>query len=313
MPMRRAGFLTLASAAALPIPAVAQGSAAIRLGAAPNDSAAEAYYADELGLFKKAGLNVAVSTFTNGVTMAQALVGGSLDAAGNNIVSLAIAIAKGIPFAILAGGAVYNTDAPTTVLCVAKNSPLRAAKDLDGKTVAVASLRDITYASAAAWIEQNGGHLGSVKFVEIPFPQAAPALERGTVDAAMIAEPSLSAGLRAGSVRIFGKAYDAIGKRFMFTLTFAMNDWIRENSAVARKLAGAIYDSGRWGNVPANHPKSAEILAHYAKLQPDAIAAMTRATYSVDVDARLLQPPLDIAYKYKLLERPMSATELLPH
>jgi NitT/TauT family transport system substrate-binding protein len=312
MRLRRAGFLTLAGAAALPLPALAQG-APIRLGSAANDSAAEAYYADELGLFKKAGLNVEISTFTNGVTMAQALVGGSLDVAGNNIVSLATAISKGIPFALLAGGAVYNTDAPTTVLCVAKNSPLRSAKDLEGKTVAVASIRDITYASAAAWIEQNHGTLANVKFVEIPFPQASAALERGTVDAAMIAEPSLSAGLRAGSIRIFGKAYDAIGKRFMFTLTFAMNDWIKKNAETARKLSQAIYDSGRWGNIPANQQHSAEILARYAKLDPAAIAAMTRSTYSTGTDPKLLQPPLDIAYRYKLLDRPMLAAELLPH
>lgn len=308
--MKRVRFLSLTAAqAALPLAAAAQSQTPVRMGTAANDSAAEAYYAQDLGLFQRAGLNVDLSTFPSGVTMAQAVVGGALDVGGHNIVSIAEAVSKNIPLALLAGGSVYSSNAPTTVMCVLKSSPLSSAKDLEGKTVSVLSLRDITYASASAWVQQNGGDVSKVKFIEIPFPQALAALERGTVDAAMIAEPSLSVGLRS-SLRIFAKPYDVIGKQFIITVTFASSDWIRKNAEDARKVSQAIYEAGRWANVPSNRPKSAAILAKYAKLEPATIAGMTRASYAPSQDLKLFQPPLDFAYKFKIVDRQLSASEL---
>jgi NitT/TauT family transport system substrate-binding protein len=311
--MKRTRFLALAAAASVPARVSAQGTAAplIRFGGTTNDSAAEPYYAQELGFFKRAGLNVEITTLGNGAAIAQAIAGGALDVGGTNLVGLGTAIAHNIPFALVAGGGVYSSNAPTTVLCVAKNAPYKTAKDLEGKTVAVPSLKDLTYAAAAAWLEQNGADISTVKFVEISFPEGAAALERGTVAAAMIAEPSLSKGLK-GSVRIFGKAFDGIAKQFMITATFGTNDWIRKNAETAKKLADVIYETARWANAKANQGRSGEILAGVAKLEPSVVQSMTRATYAVGADPKLLQPPLDIAYKYKFIERAMSASELLP-
>lgn len=311
--MKRTRFLALAAVASLPTRVTAQSSATptIRFGGTTNDSAAEPYYAQELGLFKRAGLNVEITTLSNGAAIAQAVAGGALDAGGTNLVGLGTAISHNIPFALVAGGGIYSTNAPTTVLCVAKNAPYKNAKDLEGKTVGVASLKDLTYAAAAAWIEQNGADLSKIKFAEIAFPEGAAALERGTVAAAMIAEPSLSKGLQS-SVRIFGKAFDGIAKQFMITATFATNDWIHKNPDAAKKLADVIYETARWANDKRNRARSGEILASVAKLDPSVVQSMTRATYAVNADPKLLQPPLDIAYKYKFLDRGMAASELLP-
>jgi NitT/TauT family transport system substrate-binding protein len=306
---RRSRFLALT--AALPTAARAQGAAEppIRLGTSPNDSAAEAYYAQELGLFKKAGLNVELQTLTNGATIAQAVAGGALDVGGHNVVGLATAIAHSIPFAMIAAGGIYSTAAPTTAMATAKNAALRGAKDLEGKTVGVPSLRDLTYAAAVAWLQQNGADLAKIKFVEIPFPEAGAALERGTVAAAMIAEPSLSIALR-GPARLFAKAFDAIAKQFMITCTFANTEWIRRNPEPARKLAQVWYDTARWAN--GNRQQSGEILARVVKLDLQTVQQMTRSTYAQSADPKLIQPALDAAYRYKFIDRAMSAGELLP-
>ena len=51
--------------------------------------------------------------------------------------SLAAAVERGLPFALIAGAGLYSTAKPTSMMIVAKNSPLKTAKDLSGKTVAV--------------------------------------------------------------------------------------------------------------------------------------------------------------------------------
>ncbi len=281
----------------------------VRFATTTNDSAAQILYAQDMGFLKRAGLNVEISMLTSGAAIAAAVAGGAIDAGGNNIVGLATAVARGLPFVLLAGGGRYVTQAPTTVLAVAKNSPLKTAKDLEGKIVSVVALRDLTYASAASWLEQNGADLSTIKFTEIPFPEAGAALERGTVAAAVVAEPFFSAAARS-QVRLFGKCYDAIAKDFLITGTFTTTDWIRKNPDTAKKLSGVLYEASRWAN--ANKAQSGDILATYAKLDPAAVRTMTRVTYAVNADPKLIQPALDTAYKFKLIDRAMNATEILP-
>ena len=58
-------------------------------------------------------------------------------------------------------------------------------------------------------MEKNGGDPASTKFVEMPFPETG-ALNAGRIDAAVLAEPELSASLANGSVRVLGNCYDGI-------------------------------------------------------------------------------------------------------
>ena len=306
----RPSFLALLAsaplAAAAGLPAFAQG-APLRVGATANDTYAEAYYAQDEGFFRKAGLNVELTTFPNGGAVSTAMAGGAIDIGISNPVQLATAVTHGINFAYIAAGGLYATEAPTTVLCVAKASPLRVAKDLEGKTVALSQLRDITALGAQAWLEANGADVSKIRFTEMPFAQMGPALERGTVDAATISEPSLSAN-REG-VRTFGKMFDVFGPRFLISGWFAKTDWIARNKETTRRFAETIYATGKWAN--ENRPASGEILAKYAKLTPETIARITRCRYAETMDPVWLHTQLDLAYKRKFIDRPVPASELL--
>ena len=114
---------------ALPLaPALAQTTPPVlRVGATANDTYAQAYYADELGLFSKAGLNVSISTFVNGAAVSEAIVGGALDVGVSNPVQIANAVVHGIPFVYFAGGGLYSTNAPTTQLAVSASSAIKSA------------------------------------------------------------------------------------------------------------------------------------------------------------------------------------------
>ena len=68
-----------AAYAATARPARAQGLTPLRVGATANDTYAEAYYAQDLGIFTKAGLAVEITTFTNGAAVSSAIAAGALD------------------------------------------------------------------------------------------------------------------------------------------------------------------------------------------------------------------------------------------
>jgi NitT/TauT family transport system substrate-binding protein len=103
-----------------------------------------------------------------------------------NVISLYQAQIEGFDFKLIAGGATnVKAKNESHAIEVLKTSPIKGAKDLEGKTVAVNTLNNIVHLMAMAWIDKNGASSGKVKFVEVPFPQMEAALvgERSTLSA----------------------------------------------------------------------------------------------------------------------------------
>jgi NitT/TauT family transport system substrate-binding protein len=308
--LNRRSVLRLAAAApaaGLPLRARAQSSARIRVGTTLNDSYVEPFYAQDQGFFERAGLNVDVRPFPNGSGVTAALAGNAIDVGITNPISLANAADHGLPFAFFASAALYNRD--EVEFCVAADSPIKSAKDLEGKIVGTTALRDSNSLHIVAWIDANGGDSTKVQLVEVPFPAMAPAIVRGTVVAAPIAEPYLSAALKNGGIRVLGHTMDVFGKEFMVGGWFAERDWIAANMPLLRRFAGVIYETARWANT--NPAASAAILSKYSKLDLNVVLGMNRARYGESFSLALFQRYLDLGYKYKYINRQFKATDLL--
>ena len=289
-------------------PAGAGEPVTVRVGATGNDTAAEVYYAQALGLFRKRGLDVQIESLRNGAAEAAAVAGGALDVGEQNVVSMAHAHARGIPFVFIAPAGEYDARASTTSLVVAPNSPIRGGKDFAGKSVAVNALGDLTQIGASAWIDQHGGDSSKVRFIEMPPAQIGAAVARGTVDAGVIPEPALTLAESAGEVKELAQPYDALAPHFMINGWFATTDWLRKNHDTAKNFAAAIREAGAWAN--AHRTESAKILQAHSKVDPAVLARMRRATYGQAFDAPSLQRVVDDAVRYKGLDRPVTAGEL---
>jgi hypothetical protein len=193
MPVRRSRFimgLTASSAlAGLPQFAAAQSDATLRVGTVLVQLYGAPYFADEAGSFRKAGFETAITSVNNGPQVAAALAGGSVDLGVIDLISAASAIAKGIPLQLIAGSGLYRSNQPWQVITVAKDSPFRTARDLEGHTIAMVSIAGLALASTRGWLRQNGADPTKVNFVEFQQPAMAAALTRKTFDAAFIGEP----------------------------------------------------------------------------------------------------------------------------
>ena len=281
----------------------------LRIGTPGGDANAEAWYAQDQGFFRKVGLDAQTQPMRgSGAGTTAAVIGGAIDIGEADLVAIAAARQHGVALVILAPSGMYRASAPTTALITAKNGPIHTAKDLDGKTVAVLSLEGPSRVATSAWIEKNGGRLETVKFIELGAPQMADAVARGTLDAATIPEPFLT--LSKEKAQVLGDIYTAIAPRFEISAWFATADWVKNNPAAARAFAGAMRTTAQWANVPANRPRSAEILAKYRKIEPALLERMTRATYGESYDPQFAQPLLDAAFKYHSIARPENAREL---
>lgn len=168
------------------------------------------YYAGDLGNFTKAGLNVEILTQPTVAAVVQAVAANAADVGQGDSIQLGNAVARGLPLAIFAGGGLYDHSAPQTALAVLRDATIRAAKDLVGQTVAVITLESLSAISVKTWLKASGVDPAAVKFIEIPFPQMIPAMQKGQCVAALIGNPYL--GLP--EIRVLADTYDAIGSTF---------------------------------------------------------------------------------------------------
>lgn len=285
-------------------PAKSQTPLTLRIGTLQGDSYAEPFFAADAGFFARAGIDPVFTILTNGNAIAQAILGNSLDVAVVDPLNVAHPVSAGVPFAFFAGSGLYSTNASAAAIVVAKDSPLRSAKDLEGKTVGVPGLATISALAVQSWLRLSGINRDHVSLVEIPLSTVVPALSRGTVAAAFLAEPYLTVSLK--ELRIFAKCYDAIGPAFLINSWCATTAWIAANKDLTRRLTSVIYDTARWAN--AHHAESAPIVSKYFKLELQTVLGMVRVPFATTLDPRLIQPVLDAAHAFGQLGKVDAAT-----
>jgi NitT/TauT family transport system substrate-binding protein len=289
-------------------PAAAQTLVKLQVATTPNDSGAEVYYAKDMGFFKRAGFDVEITTLNNGGIIAAGVAAGTFDVAQAAVSSVASAHERGVNFVIIAPAALWVAERPTSALVVAKNSPIANAKDLDGKTIAVNGLRNVTQVGPEAWIEQGGGNLASVKFLELPFADMPAAVAAGRVDAAQISEPALDAAVKAGGMKAIAAPYDAIAKRFLLAGWFSTAAWAQQHPDLVRKFAAVMLETARWAN--ANPERSGKILEKYTKLPVS--PTMARVLYPERMVPSEAQPLIDASARYGALKKTFPASEIFP-
>lgn len=307
--MNRSSFFSASAALAVAgtAPARAQTGSVLRVGMGPSDAYGEAWYGADAGIFQKAGLNVEVTGYNSGTTAQAAMLAGQLDIVGTTLLPMANGIIRGIPLVIVAAGAVNTAKASQSIMCVRKDSPIRTAADLAGKTVCFNAIRTGSELALDVYLTANGVNISQVKTIEVAAAEMGIAVDRGTVDAFVAGEPALSFALRENNVRVFVDPMKYIAPRFTYSAWFATAQFARSNPDLVKRFASAIYQTARWAN--SHHAETAHTIAKYTKLDIATADNMVRADFSESLRLNELQPLLDQATKFKYISRPMTAAE----
>jgi len=277
-------------------PATGQSGAVVRISTNPIDSGAEVYYAQDLGLFTKAGIDAQIQPGKNGAAIAAAVAAGAIDVGYADLGSLAKAHSRGIDFAIVAPAAMWVSSAPVNALMVAKDSPIHNARDLNGKVVAVPGLGTGADYTVRDWLEANGADLTTIKVIELSYAAMPAALSAGRIDAAHVAEPFIAVAKQ--NARVLASADDVLGKSYLRTVWFANGAWAKAHPDLIARFATIMRETAKWANDKRNYPRSAAILVKYAQIDPAVVGAMTRVIYGESLDPKLLQPEIDSNAKY---------------
>ena len=279
----------------------------LKIATLPIDGASAVFYAQDQGFFREAGLTADTQIISNGGAIVAAVASGAVDIGFTNIVSLVGAFKHGVNVKIVAPGSLDLVESPTTFLVTSKDSSVKTAADLNGKTIASNGLANILQYAAQAWIDKNGGNSSTVKFVEMPFPAMMNALATNRIDAAVVVEPFVTQAKGAGHA--LGATDSAIGPRVLIGCWIASDAWAKTNAATVTRFAQAMSKAGAWGN--AHRKESADILARHTDLPASTIATMQRATFPTRVVISEMQPVIDLTAKYGNIGPTFPAAQLL--
>jgi NitT/TauT family transport system substrate-binding protein len=135
------------------------------------------------------------------------------------------------------------------------------------------------------------------------------ALEDGRIDAATVTTPRYVQAVNGGKVRVLGRSYEAIAKHFCFAAFVSTSDFANKNPDVIVRFGRAIRDSTAYTNT--HHAETLPIYAGFAKIDPKDIADAPRAVSARYVDAKDIQPIIDVAVRYKILATAVDPKDLL--
>jgi NitT/TauT family transport system substrate-binding protein len=274
----------------------------------PAISAAGLYIAQQRGYFTAAGLRVKIVPVASGVDAIPNLVNGSVDIdEGQWAADLSAEASGSVRLHALAAASAGGPGVQEVV--VPAHSPVTTVAQLRGKTIAVNALNGLAVLMTDNVLASHGVPVKDVHYVPVPFPAMASALAAHRVDAAFIAEPSLSGAVDGvGAVPLFdvnqGAAQDFPISGYVVTRAWA---------AKYPKTAAAFVAALERGQQVAGTDRAAveQALIPALHISKTTAAVMALGTFPLSVSPVALQRVADLMQSNGLLAKPVNTAALV--
>lgn len=281
----------------------------LNVGVLPIADVAPLYLGREKGFFTDENLAVEPRVAGSGA-MVPSVLSGDFQFGWVNTTSLITARSKGLPLRMLRhavlGGA--TPEESSADILVRSDGPVRSPKDLEGRTISVAGLQSISTLTANAALEKQGVDVSKVKYIEVPFPQAVAALEASRVDAAYVAEPFATLGLRAGH-RSISRPIHETAPNYIVAAYVTTEAYIAEHMDVVDRFDRAVNRSFDYARA---HPDEIRrVLLTYSGIAPEVAMQIRLPDYSRITDASTLDLTAELAKKYGYIEKAPDISGLL--
>lgn len=287
------------------------GTDKITVGVIPIVDVAPIYLAKQKGFFAAQHIQVTLQPESGGAAAVPGVVSGQFKFAFGNVVSLILARSKRLPLRMVANGnastGVEGKDFSAVV--VPKDSPIKTAKDLVGKTVSVNNLKNVGDTTVRASIRKAGGDASKVKFVEMGFPDMPAALQKHRIDAAWVVEPFLTAAKQQGARVVAWNMVDAAPHMTVATY-FTSEKVMKGDPDLVKRFTTAI-DKGL--AYAQSHPDAVrKILGTYTKIGPGVAQQITLPAWPPKVNEPSVRKLAGLMQQDGLIKQQPDLDALLP-
>jgi NitT/TauT family transport system substrate-binding protein len=283
----------------------------VKVGVIAIVDVAPIYLGKERGFFSKRNIDLTLQAGSGGAVTIAGVVSDQLQFGFANVTSLLVARDQGLPLKVLANG---NSSTGTvgqdfSGVVVKPDSPIKSAKDLVGRTVSVNNLKNIGDTTIRASIRKAGGDPADVRFVELAFPDAAPAVTAGRVEAAWVVEPFLTVARDQGLRVVCWNMVEAAPALTVATY-FTNEKMVNTNPDLVRRFTEAMNESLEY--TQSHQAEARQIMRTYTQISDDVRARINLPAWSTSINRASIEQVSQLALQDGLIKKPVDLDALLP-
>ncbi|XPP27568.1 MAG: ABC transporter substrate-binding protein [Leucobacter sp.] len=266
------------------------------------------YLAADRGVFAEHGLEVELIVLEDGAVAIPNTLNGQTQFSMAGFGSAVQAIEKGIPIRLVGAANVFPSDPDSQYQAIIVNKEAGITEASQIETWA-ADTTEVDPAHAFA-VDALGGDYAALTKIAVPFPAIGDAVADGTVDAAAVNEPFLSAALETGKVEVLSYvAGDLTFPGSPGAVFISSIEYMEQNPEITEQFLAAIQEA---------YSYAAENLEEVANFVPNTglndkvPPVVALGEYQVGpLRAELVQPLIDVFAFYGAITGDIPASEMI--
>jgi len=287
------------------------GTTTLKVGIIPIVDVAPLYLGQKKGFYSKRGLKLSVSLAQGGAAIVPGVTSGQFQFGFSNMTSLMVAQSNSVPVEAIANGVASTGVAGKDfgAIVVKKGSSITSAKQLEGKKVAVNTLKNINETATRASVRKAGGDPDKVKFVELAFDQMPAALAKGQIDAATAVEPALATMKSTGATEIASPLVD-VAPDLTVAMYFTSAQYAQKNPDIVKKFQEATAESLAYADA---HPDEVrQIVTTYTQIPAAVLAKVTLPKWPAEANRSSIEALEKLGQQDGLFKTEPDLDKLLP-
>lgn len=278
-----------------------EGLREVQVSVMPIAPSAAFQYGLEEGIFEEHGFDVEINNSVSGAATLPAVSNGQIHFDIGNPMSVGIAVDQGLDLKITNGFANSLAEGDDIAgVVVREDSGIEDWADLAGKQTAVVSLMGHNTLTIADSAEQDGADPTEVGFTEMGFPDMAPQLGQGNVDAIFVPEPFLSQALAEEGNTLLGYNFQNSIPGLPTLVTYTSGKLIEEDPELVADFTAAMDDV--LTQAQANRPDAMMTLVDFLGIPEPAAQNMKTEEWDGEVRTEQLDRLWELAVDHEYID-----------
>ncbi|MBB4661845.1 ABC transporter substrate-binding protein [Conexibacter arvalis] len=281
------------------------GVATVKMGVVPAATFAPVFVGLEQGIFERHGIDLQIEVGGLAPTVFPRILKNQIQLGANTWGTLVTAREQNLPLTGIGpvdrGGETADDDYQGII---AKPGGVRSLEELNGKTVAVPTLKSFTDAQVRSVLKEAGVDISSVRFIAIPFPDIPAALKAGRVDAAGVVEPFFSQAKAEGSTPLA-----SLSRGQLMGSIVAAEKWVEDEPDTVRRFQEAWAETLRYAT---DNPDAVRAALTRGLRIPEAVASrMTLPIWVDEIDEARVQEISDMMLDVDTISGEIAASDMI--
>jgi NitT/TauT family transport system substrate-binding protein len=283
----------------------------VTVGVIPILDVAPVYLGITQGFFEEENLKLKLETAQGGAAIVPGVMSDQYQFGFSNTASLLLAGSRGLGLQAVAAG-VSSTGARGKDyggVVVKGDSGITSPADLAGRKIAVNTLQNINTITVNEAVRAAGGDPSHIEYVELAFPDIAPAVAKGDVDAGQLVEPFLTIAQGQGERQITSN-YAETDPDLLVGMYFTSDRYAKRNPKVVEAFGAALKKCMAYAQ---EHPDEVRaILSTYTDIAADVQKDAVLPSWPTEIRIRSVEKIADLMVEDDLADSTPDVRSLLP-